>query len=83
MRVRSVCVRAQVRERVRVCVRPGVRVCAVNYSRACVNKTGEFVRVVVTCIDGVDMQAGCVDHVIPGHEPEAKTNTEQLAHGKI
>lgn len=44
---------ASMRERVRVCVRPGVRVCAVNYSRACVNKTGDFVRMVVAIAWGL------------------------------
>lgn len=63
------------------CVPRCASVCVCARMRAlhlCANSAS--VRVVVACIDGVDMQAGCVDHSLTGHEPEPKQNTEQLAH---
>ena len=59
-----------------MCVRVCAYACAVYYLRVRVNKTREFVRMVVACIEGIDRQAGCVDHSLTGHEPEAKTKTE-------
>ena len=62
------------------CVCPGARVqacaCAVYYLRVRVNKTGDFVRVVVAIAWGIDTLAGCATIRSPATSRKQKPKRE-------